>query len=115
MRFNIYYENPRKEKKEIGYYRHVKCAAKIKLHSTRARRRELCQRRGKAFRGGGLKGSKGSSLLAAFSKSEWIIRASFKARSFLKYGEGRAMGIVATAVPAISLSTLFATPESTDG
>ncbi|KYN08043.1 hypothetical protein ALC62_00888 [Cyphomyrmex costatus] len=34
---------------------------------------------------------------AAFSKSEWIIRASFIARSFLKYGEARALGIVSTA------------------
>ncbi|KYN20247.1 hypothetical protein ALC57_07151 [Trachymyrmex cornetzi] len=39
---------------------------------------------------------KSSSLLAAFSKSKWIIRASFKARSFLKYGEARALGIVST-------------------
>ncbi|KYQ55880.1 hypothetical protein ALC60_05162 [Trachymyrmex zeteki] len=42
-------------------------------------------------RQGGLKDSG-----VVFSKSEWIIRASFKARSFLKYGEARALGIIST-------------------
>jgi len=50
MRFNIYYENPRKEKKEIGYYRHVKCAAKIKLHSTRARRESFPKEEERLFK-----------------------------------------------------------------
>ncbi|KYM81164.1 hypothetical protein ALC53_08507 [Atta colombica] len=39
-----------------------------------------CSETRRAKRFSGLKDNKGSSLLTAFSKSEWIIRASFKAR-----------------------------------
>ncbi|EGI58403.1 hypothetical protein G5I_13500 [Acromyrmex echinatior] len=48
---------------------------------------------------------------SAFSKSEWIIRASFKARSFLKYGEVRALGIVSTTVLQPSSPSPFYSPQ----
>lgn len=112
MKFNIYFgTNPGGREEKIGVVT-AALNARLKLSGSPREEEEEeeeeeesvpSRKKREKREGGGLKASKGSPLLAAFSKSEWIIRASFKACSFLKYGEGRALGDCCNRSPAAFL------------